>query len=285
MSPLFPRHRIDIGLDELRFALEACARDPDADRARAALEASVASPQEVLATLSVRSAFDLLLDALALPAGSEVMLSALTIPDMVRIVRAHGLEAVPVDVDPATLTPTREALERAYSPRARVLVVAQLFGARIDLGTCARFAHERGLLLVDDNAQGFREPASLDAPSPATVVFHSFGTIKTMTALGGALTRVRDRALLDRMRAQQARWPVHPTGAYAKKASQHMALLVAREPEVYRWFGAACDRFGPGLDRAVMAMTRGVVSNSSHSRVAKLRKNRPISLSTGTPSS
>ena len=33
----------------------------------------------------------------------------------------------------------------------------------------------------------------------------------------------------------------------------------------------------------VTQITRGGVSNSSHPEVAKLRKNRPMSLSTGTP--
>lgn len=272
MTPLHPRHRIDIGLRDLRFALAACARDEDSDRARAALESACEQPHEMLATHSVRSAFDLLLGALALPANSEVMLSALTIPDMARIVRAHGLRPIPVDLDPDTLAPTTATLERAYSPRARVLVVAQLFGAQVDATACARFASERGLLLVDDNAQGFCGPESLSRPSPATVIFHSFGTIKTATALGGALTRVRDRALLDRMRAQHQQWPVHPTSAYAKKVSQYAALLVPREPAVYRWFGAACDRLGPGLDRVVMSMTKGFPAHSDEELLRALRR-------------
>lgn len=272
MTPLHPRHRIDIGLGDLRFALQACARDLDADRARASLEASCERPREMLATHSVRSAFDLLLGALALPAGSEVMLSALTIPDMARIVRAHGLQPIPVDLDPQTLAPTTATLERACSERTRVLVVAQLFGAQVDLRECARFASARGLLLVDDNAQGFCGRESLSRPSPAAITFHSFGTIKTATALGGALTRVADPALLRRMRAQHQQWPVHPTRAYAKKVSQYAALLVPREPAVYRWFGAACDQFGPGLDRVVMSMTKGFPAHSDEALLSALRR-------------
>ena len=56
--------------------------------------------------LSVRTALDLLLEAWALPRGSEVLMSAVTIPDMVAIVRHHGLVPVPVDLDMRRLAPT-----------------------------------------------------------------------------------------------------------------------------------------------------------------------------------
>ncbi|HEY8798251.1 MAG TPA: DegT/DnrJ/EryC1/StrS family aminotransferase, partial [Candidatus Dormibacteraeota bacterium] len=52
-----------------------------------------------IACRSVRSGFHLLLDALDLAAGDEVLVSAITHPDMVRVIEAHGLVAVPVDLD------------------------------------------------------------------------------------------------------------------------------------------------------------------------------------------
>ncbi|HCK72012.1 MAG TPA: aminotransferase DegT, partial [Planctomycetaceae bacterium] len=50
--------------------------------------------------LSVRTGFDLLFQALNLPAGSEVLVSALTIDGMLRVIEEHDLVAVPVDLDP-----------------------------------------------------------------------------------------------------------------------------------------------------------------------------------------
>ena len=69
-----------------------------------------ASRNEQLVCLSVRSGFDLLLQALALPAGSEILVSAVTHPDMVNIIERHDLRAVPVDLDLATLAPRAEAI-------------------------------------------------------------------------------------------------------------------------------------------------------------------------------
>ena len=52
----------------------------------------------MLLTVSVRTAFDAILYVLNLPIGSEVVMTAVNIPDMVKMIRAHGLIPVPVDI-------------------------------------------------------------------------------------------------------------------------------------------------------------------------------------------
>jgi hypothetical protein len=69
---------------------------------------------------SVRSAWDLWRGTRGLRVGDEVLVAALTHPDMVRIVRGHGLRAVPVDIDPQSLAPHPAALEAALTPRALI---------------------------------------------------------------------------------------------------------------------------------------------------------------------
>ena len=58
-----------------------------------------------IATLSVRSMLDLYLQVKNFPKGSEIIMTAMNIPDMIRIIEEHGLIAVPVDIDPGTLAP------------------------------------------------------------------------------------------------------------------------------------------------------------------------------------
>ena len=83
---------------------------------------------------SVRSGLDLLLGALDEELGGEVIVFAVTHPDMVRLIEGHGLRAVPLDLAPSTLEPRIELLEAALSPRTRAVMVAQLFvGASISL--------------------------------------------------------------------------------------------------------------------------------------------------------
>lgn len=266
---LHPRHRIDIEPDDIALALAACARrDP---RAAHTLERQVSPSEEVIATLSVRSAFDLLLSSLALEAGCEVLLSAWTIPDMVRIVRAHGLVPVPLDCDEATLAPTVETLQRAITPRSRMLVVAQLFGASVDLAPLASLARSRGLLVVDDDAQGFNGLARLEGHPLADVSLHSFGTIKTATALGGGLVRVREARLRDAMRARMSEWPAQPVARYAKKLATWLALVAPREPRRYALLARAIDVGGGDLDRAMTSVSKGFPAETSEALLAALR--------------
>ena len=159
---LNPRHRLDLRTRDLLYALLACAfarsRETRADSLAARW-----SP-EAVACRSLRSAFDLLLTAVALPRGSEVLLSAVTHPDMVRIARTHGLRVLPIDLDLVTLAPRLEVLERAVTPSSRMLVVAHLFGTRVELGPIAGFARRHRLLLVEDCAQAFVDSTETGDP-------------------------------------------------------------------------------------------------------------------------
>ncbi len=81
--------RLDIGWLDLAFTLGYCMIPRKRSIAVKRARQSWSSQDDFLITLSVRSAFDLLLRSLRLPPGSEVLLSALTVPDMVRIVHMH----------------------------------------------------------------------------------------------------------------------------------------------------------------------------------------------------
>ena len=110
---MVPRHKIDISVADLLFALAACltARSPERYE-RDALRALGIDESQGLLCLSVRSGLELLLDALTLPAGSEIVVSAVTHPDMTRILERRGVVPVPVDLDTRTLAPRLELLER-----------------------------------------------------------------------------------------------------------------------------------------------------------------------------
>lgn len=199
---------------------------------------------------SVRSAFDLYLTAVNLPRGAEVLVTALTIPDMVRILEDHGLVPVPVDLDPATLTPRPEWIEAARTPRTRAALVAHLLGARMELPAFD------GLLVIEDAAQSFVGPEWKGSPS-ADVTLFSFGSIKTATALGGALAYVRSPSVRAAMERVQASWPVQPVAQYARKVAKTIALHMVREPRAYGAFATACALAGTSLEAVLNQVTKG----------------------------
>ncbi len=55
---------------------------------------------------------------LALPKGSEVLMTSINIPDMPRIVQEYGLVPVPVDIELATTAPTMDDVRAVTTPKA-----------------------------------------------------------------------------------------------------------------------------------------------------------------------
>lgn len=252
---MWPRHRLDIGVGDLAHGLLACLVARRAEPRAAGLLASVGLTGRALVAYSVRSGWELLLGVADWPVGDEVLVSGITHPDMVTLVRAHGLRPVAVDVDPVSLMPSVSDLERARTDRTRAVVVAQLFGGRGDLAPVAAFAAAYGLLLVEDAAQAFTGPESL-APDTADVSLYSFGVIKTATAAGGALVVVRDHGLLERLQRAQQTWPQQGRAAYAGRLIRVAVLSALGHPRVYRAFFRVCTLTGADPDRLVNAATR-----------------------------
>ena len=269
MKPFYARHRLDIRPRQLVTALGsmfAIGRD----RAAADLEHSWSADGAALACYSVRSGFHLLLTALDLPRGSEVLFSAVTHPDMPRLARHHGLVPVPLDLDPGTLAPSAAQLERAITHESRVLVVAHLFGGHVDLAPLAAVCDQRGVMLVEDCAQSYQGPPD-SGDSRAAVSMFSFGILKTSTALGGAVLVVRDAALNHRMRTIHSRWPVQSRSAHLKRIAQTAAFVAMTRPRPYAVIARVMDE---GFDRFVNSSVRAFPATSTAELVRRL-KQRP----------
>jgi len=244
MLTLQSRHRLDIRLGHFAYGLSACIWARDAERAAGRLAGTWSPSGQGIACRTVRSGLHLLLDTLALEAGDEVLVSAVTHPDMVRILEAHGLVAVPVDLEVATLAPRLEIAQRLVTPRTRAVLVAHLFGGRFDMGPLVVFAKRHRLQLWEDCAQAFTGPGDTGDPS-SDVSMYSFGALKTGTAVGGALLKVRDRSVLERMRTLQRGWPLQSSRAYAAAVLKFLAFSFVTRPLPYgllAWFHRSSGR-------------------------------------------
>ena len=224
---MWVRRRLDIAWSDLAFGLWRCFF-PGENR-RAAIERAWSGDAPALACLSVRTGFDLCLQALGLPKGSDILMSAVNVPAMFRLVEEHGLVPVPLDIDAGGLRPTLADVRQAITPRTRAIVVAHLFGTRADLDDIAALARERGVLLIEDHAQAFSGVPEA-APASADVALWSFGPIKAATALGGAVVTARSPRLIERMRAIESAYPVQPRIRYALRLLKYAMLKAASYP-------------------------------------------------------
>jgi perosamine synthetase len=175
---------------------------------------------------------------------------------MVGILELHGLRPVPVDLDLATLEPRPDLLRATVTARTRMILVAHLFGAIVDLRPAAELARQRGLLLVEDCAQSLAD-GKARGDSLADVSMFSFGPIKTATALGGATVRVRDAKVRERMRRTLAGWPVQARPEFFRRTAKFSLLQLLANPVLFGLFVRACTPFGRDLDDLLSAFVRG----------------------------
>ncbi|KRW98247.1 Pyridoxal phosphate-dependent transferase [Pseudocohnilembus persalinus] len=189
----------------------------------------VKDPQQerLLVTLSVRTALDLALQSLDLPPGSEIIVTAVNIPDMMTVFRYHGLIPVPVEIDAKTLSPKLEDIKQAYKPgKTTGLMVSYLYGAKFDSTEIFKWAKQQQLIVLEDEAESFDGPQRNGNPL-ADLTFFSFGSIKPATSFGGAITILRNNEVLYRkMKAIQDKYDFVPRSKFLKKCLINMGVIL-----------------------------------------------------------
>ena len=276
MVAMWPCKEIDLAWEDWVFAVGACLSPPPIQDVFARVERLWSAQDDSLACLTVRSAFDLYLRAQRWEAGSEIVFSALTVPDMPRIARHHGLRPVPLDIDPATAAWDDSALERCIGSRTRALVLAHLFGTRIDLDPAIEIARRRGIAVVEDCAQAYAGPDWTGHPESDLSLF-SFGPMKTATALGGALARVRDPDTCAAMKRISAQDSIQPTGEFLRRVLLYGGLKAASHPRAYGVVMAVADALGADASQWIHSLTRNVADDAF---IASIRR-RPCAAQLG----
>ena len=124
-------------------------------------------------------------------AGDEVIVPANTFIATVLAITENGLTPVFVDVDAVTLEMSAASIEKAVTEKTKALMMVHLYGRCVYRETIAEMCREKGILIIEDNAQAHgciyngRRTGSL-----GNVGCHSFYPGKNLGALGdgGAVT-------------------------------------------------------------------------------------------------
>src|SRR5437899_5195319 len=157
-----------------------------------------------------RMAFYYILKALDLPAGSEIVVPALTFWVVPALARVAGLKVVFADVDPSTFTLDPAAFERAVTPATRVVVPTHLYGLPCDMDPIVSTAARHNIFVVEDCAHALG--GTFNGRQVGTIGdagFFSFQTLKPLNCYGGGMALVRDAGLAAGVRALAERepWP------------------------------------------------------------------------------
>ena len=250
------RKRLDIAWGDVLCALGYCFLPRNRKTLLGQVEACWPQDLEWLGCLSARSGFDLLLDCLQFPPGSEVLISSVTIPGVVRIIEKHKLVPIPIDLEIESMAPRLELIRSSVTSATRAMIVTSLFGGRVALEPILNVARQHKLFFVHDCAQAFAGCGASDCLEADVTIF-SFGPIKTATALGGGMLAVRHPELLRKMRQRQDCYPVQSRVDYLKRVLKYAALKAASGRLPYGLFVRLCRSLGKDHDRFVNSLARG----------------------------
>jgi len=254
---VFPVLQFDASYAQLCRAALYCLFPPfDTTRANREIRSGWLGDREVFGCLSVRTGFDLFLQAAKLPKGSEVLVSGMTIRDMLSIVEHHGLVVVPVDLDIDTLDAPRKCWEAAITPKTKAIMFTHLFGSHADTSVVASIAKDHKLLFLEDCAQAYAG-YNYEGNPEADVTMFSFGSIKTATAFGGGVLHIHTKALAERMHNIMEAYPRQTRRQYAVRILRYMVLQPLAKPIPYGLLVFLCSILGIDHDAIVRSSVRG----------------------------
>ena len=162
-----------------------------------AFEEEAAAYLGVPKTIGVANGTDaivLVLDALGIGPGDEVICPAFTFYATAESIARRGATPVFADIDPGTLNLDPEDVADRITPRTRAIMPVHLFGRAAPLAELA----ELGPPLIEDAAQAFGAPGIARTGVASTF---SFYPTKNLPCLGdGGLVAVTDPELGERIR-------------------------------------------------------------------------------------
>ena len=149
---------------------------------------------------SATAGMHLVLTALDLQPGDEVVTPSMTWGSTVNLLTLLKLKPVFADIDPGTLMVTPETVEKAMTERTRAIIPVHFAGAPADLGRFRELSAGRGVLLIEDaaHALGTRYRGE-KVGSRGTAIF-SFHPIKNITTGEGGMVVTEDGDLAERVR-------------------------------------------------------------------------------------
>jgi UDP-4-amino-4-deoxy-L-arabinose-oxoglutarate aminotransferase len=152
-----------------------------------------------IALNSATAGLHVLLAAMKLAPGDEVITTSITWPSTVNDAELLGLRPVFADVLPGTLLIDPADVKRRVTPRTRAIIPVHYAGAPADLDAIAAAAP--GVPVIDDAAHAVGTSyKGVEIGAGANAAIFSFHPIKNVTTGEGGIVTTRDDQLAERMR-------------------------------------------------------------------------------------
>jgi perosamine synthetase len=175
-----------------------------------------------IAVSSGRYALELILRALELGRGAEVIIPAYTLQELVPVIQGLGLKAVAADIDPRTFNLSPGSVSGKITPRTKVILATHIFGNPCEIEKIGRLAKKRGIYVIEDCAHSAGSGLyGRKLGSFGRAGFFSLESMKLINTYGGGVITTDDSRLARKIRIVAASYESRDTSILKK-------LLVAR---------------------------------------------------------
>lgn len=189
--------------------------------------------KHAVAVNSGTAALHLIVRALGLAPGDEVLVPSFTFAASVNVLLYEGLKPVFIDITPDTYNLDPEELERRRTDRTKAVMVVDVFGHPAPWDELEAFADKYGLALIDDccEALGSRYRGRLLGALGAAGAFAFYPNKQITTGEGGMIVTDRDdvaglsRSMRNQGRGEMGAWLEHERLGYNYRLPELSAAL------------------------------------------------------------
>ena len=160
---------------------------------------------DYLVSYSARTALDLYLQARNYPAGSEVLMTAISTEGTIEIIKGSNypnrneLKIVPVDIEWETMGPSLLNIRSKITDKTKAIVISYTYGIIYDIKKISKLCREKGIDIIEDAAESFSGISTPGSPYADFSVL-SFGMLRHYSCFGGSVSVIRnDKKTYDRM--------------------------------------------------------------------------------------
>ena len=153
-----------------------------------------------VALSSATAGMHLVLKALGIGEGDEVITPSMTWVSTVNLIVLAGAVPVFADIDKDTLMVSRNTIEECITHRTRLIIPVHFAGAPVDMIPIHKLAEERGIFLAEDAAHAVGTYYRGEHVGQKGTSIFSFHPIKNITTGEGGMFCSDDQDLLDRVR-------------------------------------------------------------------------------------
>jgi dTDP-4-amino-4,6-dideoxygalactose transaminase len=180
---------------------------------------------QAVAVASNTAGMHLVLDALGLGPGDEVIVPTLTFTATAEVVHRVGAEVVFVDVDHRSLCIDPDKIAAAITSRTRAIMAVHFGGLPCDMTRIYELAKPLDIAVIDDAAHAM--PTAINGihvgASSSTAAIFSFYANKTMTTGEGGMIVSRVQSVIDRCKVARLHGIDHDP--FARTAAREQTSL------------------------------------------------------------